>query len=102
MLRRRFKQNIDAPDAEKYRFYGQHFPQLDEFIFKRYFPDINIQGVFVECGANDGIYGSNCKFFEETMHWTGYNIEPTPSTFKMLQVNRQNSTNICMALSNMR
>jgi len=64
IVRRRLLQNTKNANAEKYLFYGQHFPQLDEFIFKRYFPDINIQGVFVECGANNGIAGSNCKFFE--------------------------------------
>lgn len=48
-LRRRFKQNNGAADVEKYRFYGEYFPQLDEFIFKRYFPDPAIQGIFIEC-----------------------------------------------------
>jgi len=33
------------------------------------------------------------------MKWTGYNIEPTPSTFETLQKNRKNSTNIRLALS---
>lgn len=32
------------------------------FIFKCYFPDINIQGLFVECGANNGQACSNSKF----------------------------------------
>lgn len=102
LLRRRFKQNSGVNDAEQFRFYGQYFPQLDEFIFKRYFPDINIQGVFVECGANNGLAGSNCKFFEEKMHWIGYNLEPTPATFELLKKNRPNSRNICAALSNKR
>lgn len=102
LLRRRFKQNSGANDTEQFRFYGQYFPQLDEFIFKRYFPDINIQGVFVECGANNGQAGSNCKFFEETMHWHGYNLEPTPATFELLKKNRPNSRNICAALSDKR
>lgn len=99
ILRRRLKQNVGAADADKYRFYGQHFPQLDEFLFKRYFPDVNVQGVFVECGANNGQAGSNCKFFEETMHWTGYNLEASPHTFQLLQNNRPNSINLNCALS---
>lgn len=102
ILRRRFKQNTGSNDAEKYRFYGQHFPQLDEFIFKRYFPDPAIQGVFVECGANNGQAGSNCKFFEETLHWQGFNLEPTPDIFALLEKNRPHSRNICAALSDKR
>lgn len=102
ILRRRFKQNIGIVDAEKYTFYGQHFPQLDEFIFKRYFPDIAIQGIYIECGANNGLACSNCKFFEETMHWKGYNIEATPDIFKILVKNRPDSINICAALSDKR
>lgn len=102
ILRRRFKQNTGATDVEKYRFYGQHFPQLDEFIFKRYFPDPTIQGVFIECGANNGQAGSNCKFFEETMRWRGFNLEPTPAIFELLKKNRPDSRNICAALSDKR
>jgi len=99
VLRRRFKQNTGAPDAEKYVFYGQHYPQLDEFLFKRYFPDVSIRGVFIECGANDGYAGSNCKFFEDTLQWTGYNLEPTPETFALLEKKRPNSHNFNLALS---
>jgi FkbM family methyltransferase len=99
ILRRRFKQNTGAPDAEKYKFYGQHYPQLDEFLFKRYFPDINIRGVFVECGANDGYVGSNCKFFEDTLKWSGWNIEPTPEIFGLLEKKRPNCRNFNLALS---
>ena len=99
MLRRRFKQNANMKDCEKYRFYGQFYPQLDEFIFKRYFPDTSIQGVYIECGANNGNAGSNCKFFEETLHWTGYNLEPTPIAFEQLEQNRPKARNINAALS---
>jgi len=100
VLRRRFKQNTGAADAEKYVFYGQYYPQLDEFLFKRYFPDVNIRGVFVECGANDGYAGSNCKFFEDTLQWSGYNLEPTPKTYALLEKNRLKSRNLNLALSN--
>jgi FkbM family methyltransferase len=100
ILRRRFRQNSGASDAEKYRFYGQHYPQLDEFIFKRYFPDPNIPGVFVECGANNGEAGSNCKFFEDTLKWSGYNFEPAPETFTLLEQKRPNCRNLNLALSN--
>ena len=99
ILRRRHKQQTNAGDTKAYTFYGQYFPQLDEFLFKRYFPDVNIPGVFVECGANNGLAASNCKFFEETLHWNGFNLEPTPETFAMLEKNRPSSCNLQVALS---
>lgn len=33
------------------------------------------------------------------MHWTGYNIEPTPQAFELLEENRPHSRNINAALS---
>jgi hypothetical protein len=51
ILRPRLMQNMGSPSAEKYRFYGQHYPQLDEFLFKRYFPDVN--HVVTEFSAGD-------------------------------------------------
>ena len=36
------------------------------------------------------------------MHWQGYNLEPTPSIFELLQQNRPNSHNIRAALSDRR
>lgn len=83
-----------------YTFYGQFNPPVDQFIFERYFPDPNIRGVFVECGAFDGLTECSCKFFEEAMGWKGYNIEPVPWVYKRLCENRPDSTNINRALSN--
>lgn len=81
------------------KFYGQFEPPVDRFIFERYFPDTNFQGVFVECGAFDGLTECSCKFFEETMGWTGFNLEPLPWIFEKLVENRPNATNINLALS---
>lgn len=81
-------------------FYGQFNPSVDKFIFERYFPDLNIKGVFVECGAYDGLTECSCKFFEETMGWTGYNFEPVPWIFEKLCTNRPISRNLNFALSN--
>ena len=36
------------------------------------------------------------------MHWHGYNLEPTPPTFELLQQNRPKARNICAALSDSR
>lgn len=34
---------------------------------------------------------SNCKFFDDTLHWNTYNFEPTPEIYEKLVKNRQNS-----------
>jgi FkbM family methyltransferase len=83
-----------------HKFYGQFNPSVDQFIFERYFRDANIKGVFVECGAFDGLTECSCKFFEESMGWKGYNIEPVPWVYKRLRENRPASTNLNRALSN--
>jgi FkbM family methyltransferase len=83
-----------------HKFYGQFTPPVDQFIFERYFPDVNIKGIFVECGAFDGLIECSCKFFEESMGWTGYNLEPSPANFKKLQKNRPESINLEIGLSN--
>jgi FkbM family methyltransferase len=82
------------------RFYGQFAPPVDRFIFSRYFPDKNIAGVCVESGAFDGVTESSCKFFEETMGWESHNVEPMPSAFERLLVNRPKSKNYNFAFSN--
>lgn len=80
-------------------FYGQFDPPVDRFIYERYFPDPDIKGVFVECGAFDGTADSSCRFFEETAGWTGYNLEPVPHLYRKLVKQRPNSRNIQIALS---
>ncbi|ODT22961.1 MAG: hypothetical protein ABS35_13550 [Kaistia sp. SCN 65-12] len=82
------------------KFYGQFDYQVDRFIFERYFPDKNIKGTFVECGAFDGLTECSCKFFEDTMEWSAYNLEPVPWIFDKLQINRPNSNNFNVGLSN--
>lgn len=82
------------------KFYGQFDPHVDRFIFERYFPQAGIQGVFVECGAFDGLLECTCKFFEETMGWHGFNLEPVPWIFEELCKHRPNSRNFNLGLSN--
>lgn len=82
------------------KFYGQFEPPVDRFISERYFPEDGIRGVFVECGAYDGLTECSCKFFEESMGWTGYNFEPVPWIFDKLSINRPLSKNLNFALSN--
>lgn len=88
----------DIPENDM-QFYGQFNPPVDRFIFERYFPDPAIRGVFVECGGFDGVTDSSCKFFEETMGWTGFNLEPVPNLFALLDHNRPMARNLQVALS---
>lgn len=46
------------------------------------------QGVFVEIGANDGVYLSNTYFFEKARNWSGIAVEPLPEAYKKLKENR--------------
>lgn len=82
------------------KYYGQFDPPVDKFISQRYFPDPNIKGVAVECGAFDGLTECSCKFFEEFYGWKCYNLEPAPANFAKLTINRPHSTNLKIGLSN--
>lgn len=87
----------------KYKFYGQFDPPVDKFLFEHYFcrggyPQEN--GTFIECGAFDGQLENSCKFFEESLHWRGINVEACPPVYKRLVENRPNSLNVNVALSN--
>ena len=68
-------------------YWGQ--AEEDYHIHKTYFPSLR-NGVFLEMGAMEGMLFSNTKFFEDTMGWTGVLIEPIPSSFAKLKVNRPN------------
>ncbi len=57
-------------------------------------------GFFIEAGAYNGSAHSICKWFEDTLNWTGINIEPEPRLFRSLIKNRPNCININNALSN--
>ena len=80
------------------RYYGQFDPPLDRVLHERYFPGRR-GGVFVECGAFDGLLECSCKFFEESLGWTGVNVEPSPPIFARLAANRPGSRNLNAALA---
>lgn len=81
-----------------YTFYGQWNPPVDKEIFELYFPD-HKKGTAIECGAYDGVKDSCCYFFEKNFDWTVYNIEPVPNNYNKLVVNRPDSKNYNIALS---
>lgn len=81
-------------------FYGKFKPPLDKILYERYFNDkIPALGVAVECGSFDGIEESSCLFFEESLGWHVFNIEASPSIYKKLEINRPNSRNFHLGLS---
>jgi hypothetical protein len=47
-----------------------------------------LNGVFVDVGASDGIYGNNTYFFEK-IGWRGLCIDADPSHYTSLQANRR-------------
>lgn len=81
------------------KFYGQVVDgiSVDEKLLP-YFKGLK-RGFFIEAGANDGVYLSSCKVFED-IGWRGINVEPSAESFKRLVKNRPNSINVRAALSN--
>lgn len=61
----------------------------DKFILENIFP-FQMEGIFVDIGANDGITFSNTYVFEK-IGWKGYCIEPLDEMFKLLVKNRPGS-----------
>lgn len=56
-------------------------------------------GFFIELGAMNGVTYSNTLFFERELNWKGVLIEPTPSQFTQLVINRPNCHNFNYAIS---
>ena len=68
---------------------------LNEHVFLNY-----KKGVFVDVGAHNGISINNTLFFEKENDWNGINIEPIPTVYKDLCINRPKCVNINCAVSN--
>ena len=77
-------------------YYGQFL--LDQYLHETFFQNKR-DGFFVECGATDGLLESNCKFFEDSLGWTGINIEAAPPLYTELIKNRPNCINWNVGLS---
>jgi len=45
-------------------------------------------GVYIECGANDGLRQSNTFLLENNKNWSGFLIEPSESAFNLCLKNR--------------
>lgn len=77
------------------RFYSQ--TGQDKFLKDNVFKDYK-NGFFVNVCANDGIIFDNTFFFEKNYNWKGINIEPNPSVFEKLKINRPNCINLNYAI----
>lgn len=85
-------------------FYGQSLATgggsedpIDKILFYHYLKDVR-NGTAVEAGANDGLYLSTCRIFEE-IGWRVINIEASLFNYERLIQNRPKSVNIQAALS---
>lgn len=78
---------------------SQYFSQYgqDKYLHETFFKDRR-HGVFVEFGALDGLLDSNSLYFERELSWTGILIEPNPTAFARLEVNRPACTNLNVAI----
>jgi len=66
--------------------HSQSFEDL--ILFKVCFQHLKHTGVYLEVGALDGIKYSNSYYYESCFNWTGILIEPSPSSFAILQQKR--------------
>jgi FkbM family methyltransferase len=81
------------------QYYGQFDPPVDKVIHERYFKN-KYNGVSIECGAFDGLTECCSIFFEKNYNWKTINIEPLNIAFTKLLINRPQSVNLNIALSN--
>jgi FkbM family methyltransferase len=66
---------------------------LDKHVFKGF-----KNGFFVDVGAHDGKSLNNTLYFEESLGWSGINIEPINSVYDNLIKNRPNDINLNIAI----
>ena len=69
------------------KYYSQY--EQDKLLHKNYFKDY-MNGIFIDVGAYDGKTFNNTLFFEENYNWKGINIEPIPTIYEILVINRPN------------
>ena len=94
-------------DSFKYysQISGKYDKQIDKLVLDKYinyWKDSsmkNVDGIFIEVGAFDGITYSNTKTMEDSLHWNGILIEPSPSSFEKILRNRPNAIKVPCAIS---
>lgn len=76
-------------EIKTYSFYSQQGEDI--FIYKHFLNQHVTDGVFVEVGALDGVAGSNTKFFEDVLGYSGLLIEPQPEYIERMKAERPRS-----------
>ena len=79
---------------------SKNLPEL----IKDYLIEFNLlkdQGLFIECGAFDGVTQSNTTIFEE-LGWQGVLIEPSKQAYKKCLINRPDCISVNKALVSFR
>tara|TARA_Y100000389_G_scaffold94455_1_gene91097 strand:+ start:991 stop:1788 length:798 start_codon:yes stop_codon:yes gene_type:complete len=81
-------------------FYSQMLEDL--FVYRNFINNNDVNGIFLEVGAVDGIICSNTLFFEKELGFSGIMIEPTKEQYDRLVVNRPKCFNVnsCISDSN--
>jgi FkbM family methyltransferase len=69
----------------------------DKYLENKIFKGLK-DGLFVDVGAHDGKTFNNTLYFEEMHNWSGINIEPIPSVFDKLAINRPSCINLNCAI----
>jgi len=85
---------------EKYKSYykdGVVRPQPGDFV-RKYFKN-KVGGFYIDVGAYDGITWSNSIDLDENLQWSGVCVEPIPSVYEKLKINRPQATCINAAAS---
>lgn len=80
------------------QFFGQWSPPVDKVLYENYFK-VKRNGFFIEAGASEGVNLSCCLFFEKNLGWKGINVEPAKEFYSKLVINRPNSINLNIGLS---
>jgi FkbM family methyltransferase len=76
----------------------EYFSQIGQDRFIDNFFSGKENGFFVDIGASDGKYFSNTYFFEKFKNWKGICIEPLPTEFNKLNLNRSSiNLNLCVS-----
>jgi hypothetical protein len=77
-------QEIPLSNPQKpFTFYSQYHE--DKFLLEHFFQNsYGSSYIFLEMGALDGTLLSNTKFFQDSMGWSGYLIEPSSTMYHQL------------------
>jgi FkbM family methyltransferase len=82
----------------KYTYFSQY--KQDKFLNEVLFYNKK-NGFFIDIGAHDGISFSNSLFFEKFNNWNGICVEPNPSVYNKLILNRKAiNLNVCIGNQN--